>query len=559
MIHRLSLTLFFTVLLMGGVRGASADSHPAPNISWQAHYFNNPTLTGQPTITRNESRIQHNWGNGSPANWSLVPTDHFSARWMGAFFEQRGQQYRFDVVADDGVRVYLDGRLILDRWVSTPNVPHSNLQWLPAGRHTIVVEYREAVGAANITVNIQPVHLVENHWQAEYYANPHLAGTPSLTRRDNQITRNWGNGSPANWSIVPPDNFSARWTRQVDFSGDQRVTFTVQSDDGVRIWVDNRLVLDRWTNPDVNASHVAETTIDGSPHLIRVEYREFGGRAKIAFTMEAEPLPNATVTSENAGESTPDFPSASPQIDTASFRFHYEFDNPNDPMIDGSPTAVNSPVGQALEFKDDDFVKLNYSEETFGIGTGDFSVAFWMRTDSTETTVSLFDMRSITFFATHNCGAGRGEAGPDDCGTRHGYHVYLIDGALGLQLAVGDGSQFRCGSRDATCTNYTSDVRVNDGEWHTVAITVDRDQKDGLRFYVDGVLRDVMDPTDRPNSLSLFTAEPDPDCSNHPYSCWITYYDTSLAHGVVAMDTFRLFEGIISAETIAREHNRASE
>jgi hypothetical protein len=57
---------------------------------------------------------------------------------------------------------------------------------------------------------------------------------------------NWGTGSPD--PSIAADNFSARWTGQVQPVSTQAYTFYTVSDDGVRLWVNNQLVIDNWTD-----------------------------------------------------------------------------------------------------------------------------------------------------------------------------------------------------------------------------------------------------------------------------------------------------------------------
>src|SRR5439155_7680128 len=82
---------------------------------FQAQYFNSINLNGTAALTQCESApINHDWQLGSPAPG--ISSDLFSARYTGNFDFAQGQ-YRFDATADDGVRIYVDGQLILNGWV----------------------------------------------------------------------------------------------------------------------------------------------------------------------------------------------------------------------------------------------------------------------------------------------------------------------------------------------------------------------------------------------------------------------------------------------------------
>jgi hypothetical protein len=69
--------------------------------AWQASYWTNPTLAGDPILTRDEPGIAYNWGSGSPA--PQVPADRFSARWSRYLYFDRESVYRFALASDDGV------------------------------------------------------------------------------------------------------------------------------------------------------------------------------------------------------------------------------------------------------------------------------------------------------------------------------------------------------------------------------------------------------------------------------------------------------------------------
>src|SRR5512139_3672263 len=75
-----------------------------------------------------------------------------------------------------------------------------------------------------------------SQWKGEYFNNQGLAGAPSVVRNDYAIAFNWGLGWPN--SKISADHFSVRWTRTFNLrEGTYR--FTVNVDDGVRLWVDN--------------------------------------------------------------------------------------------------------------------------------------------------------------------------------------------------------------------------------------------------------------------------------------------------------------------------------
>jgi len=146
------------------------------------------------------------------------------------------------------------------------------------GTHNIRMEYYERTMGAVAMLSWERADQFPD-WKAEYFNNPNLQGSPVLVRNEASINYNWGAGSPA--PGLPNDNFSARWTRRVSLDGGDHV-LRVRSDDGVRVWVDNNLVVDRWQDGDsgwIEEDHNVSSGI----HEIRVEYYERTGDAFISF------------------------------------------------------------------------------------------------------------------------------------------------------------------------------------------------------------------------------------------------------------------------------------
>ncbi|MGQ9904328.1 MAG: PA14 domain-containing protein [Anaerolineae bacterium] len=127
------------------VKPISAGPAQCPG-QYRAEYFANPNLSGSPALVRCEGwPIRHDWGGGSPG--SGVPDDGFSARWSGRARIEEGS-YTFIAQADDGIRVWLDGGLILDAWRDQPLTEYRVTRDVSAGEHEVQVEYYENGGGA---------------------------------------------------------------------------------------------------------------------------------------------------------------------------------------------------------------------------------------------------------------------------------------------------------------------------------------------------------------------------------------------------------------------------
>jgi|GEM_PF-340775 len=107
-------------------------------------YYNDRNL-GDLTLSRTDNSINFDWGGGSPD--SRVPSDNFSARWQGNYSFNSGN-YTFIVTADDGVRLYVDDQLIIDKWKDQPATTYTADRTLAAGSHLIKMEYYENGGGA---------------------------------------------------------------------------------------------------------------------------------------------------------------------------------------------------------------------------------------------------------------------------------------------------------------------------------------------------------------------------------------------------------------------------
>ncbi len=121
---------------------------------WDAAYFRGTALQGDPVFVEKEPRsaypLDQNWYNASPAP-SALGNDYWSARWTGQFHFDFGT-YIFHAIADDGVRVYLDGLPVIDQWRDGYKEATNSFVDVGAGTHTIKIEYYERTGLSQIRV-----------------------------------------------------------------------------------------------------------------------------------------------------------------------------------------------------------------------------------------------------------------------------------------------------------------------------------------------------------------------------------------------------------------------
>ncbi len=167
-------------------------------------------------------------------------------------------------------------------------------------------------------------------------------------------------------------------------------------------------------------------------------------------------------------------------LDEASGPTAADIANVNDGVHTNGPVPVTGKVAGALRFDGvNDYVQapdhpsLDFSASIASTALGDFSIDAWIFWKESSDLRMIVDKRQRQ----------------ND--RLRGYSFFVRGGLLGMSLA------------DNTESVYNSGFAVTPNQWHLVAVTVDRDQSDGIRFYVDGVEVGTRgDPTLHPNTLA---------------------------------------------------------
>ncbi|MDZ4742184.1 MAG: PA14 domain-containing protein, partial [Verrucomicrobiota bacterium] len=331
--------------------------------------------------------VNFNWGNASPM--PSIGADTFSIRWTGELTAPATRDYTLSITSDDGVRLWIDGKLLIDRWVNQGSTTMTTVVSLEAGRkYEVKLEYFENGGGANVLMewsgqglsrqeiprsalnglldigedqqaptapqNLHSLTRTETSITLGWTASPDAdvagykitrggvyAGTTSdavfrvgglsggsshvfaikafdrslnessaltgnmstLTVRppgtgkglraeyfddrslselvavqvEGPVNFNWGNGAPLSGMGV--DTFSVRWAGQVEALYTEPYTLYMTSDDGIRMWVDGKLVIDRWVDQGATTTTAQVTFESGRKYEIVIEYYENGGGA----------------------------------------------------------------------------------------------------------------------------------------------------------------------------------------------------------------------------------------------------------------------------------------
>ncbi|MHC4628130.1 MAG: PA14 domain-containing protein [Planctomycetota bacterium] len=113
--------------------------------------------------------------------------------------------------------------------------------------------------------------------KGQYFQGMTPSGNAVLTRTDPQIDFSWGSGGPD--PSVGDDNFSARWTGEVEAVFTETYTFYTNSDDGVRLWVDGKQLVDNWTDHGPTENRGTIDLVAGQTYSLVMEFYENGGGA----------------------------------------------------------------------------------------------------------------------------------------------------------------------------------------------------------------------------------------------------------------------------------------
>jgi beta-glucosidase len=119
------------------------------SLAFRGEYFNNRELRGAPVVVREDGQVNFDWGRGRPA--PELGEDNFSVRWTGKLVPKESGTYQLGTTADDGVRLYLDGKLLVDAWTNAQpySLPRTTLKEvkLERGRaYDVRMEYYDNAG-----------------------------------------------------------------------------------------------------------------------------------------------------------------------------------------------------------------------------------------------------------------------------------------------------------------------------------------------------------------------------------------------------------------------------
>lgn len=237
---------------------------PSPEMYTRFMQFAALSPVTRPHCTKGQKRLP--WEFGAQAE--KIVTEHVRLR------------YRLlPMIYSAARRAYDDGTPLMRRldleWPAHPEAA-DNSQYLFGDDLLVAPVFGNPAQA--LTADVVTTPDGKPGFQAEYFSGMELKGSPLLVRIDDTIDFNWAMGEPG--PGVPKDGFSVRWTGTIGpFQEDGKALFSVTGDDGVRLFVNDKMVLNGWVD---QASTEYTATVDmeaGEKYELRLEYYENGGNA----------------------------------------------------------------------------------------------------------------------------------------------------------------------------------------------------------------------------------------------------------------------------------------
>ena len=278
---------------------------PTPGTGLSATYFDNPDFTGS-TLVRTDPRIDVDFGTGPPS--ANLGAGQFAIRWTGQVLADWTETYTFYTQTDDGARLWVNGVQLVNDWTDHGIVENRGSIPLLAGRrYDLVMEYYDNAGGAfarllwsspSTPKAVIPAHHLfppSNGVTGEYFAGITLTG-PAHTRTDSSVNFNWGNGFGD--PNVGADLFSVRWTGRITPPFSETYRFFANTDDGVRLWVNNVKLVDNWTDHGPTESSGIITLSAGVRYDIKMEYYEKAGGALVQLLWSSPSLPKQIIPRE---------------------------------------------------------------------------------------------------------------------------------------------------------------------------------------------------------------------------------------------------------------------
>ncbi len=295
----------------------AAAEKPAPGHGLRGEYYSGRAFR-KLLLVREDSAIDYHWGEDVLPHPLLCPYGReFSVRWSGQIRAEHSEKYQIIANTDDGVRLWLDGKLIIDHWLDQAAGEISAEVELTAGRaYELRMEYfngngpgeamllwsspstpRQLISTANLLLppaDPKPAQVIvlnapatdggpefqriiasdSSGLKAEYFSDKELK-TLAFIRFDANIDFHFHD------DVLPdpgmPPEGSVRWTGLLEVPRDDEYRFHLEAHLNVRLWIDGKLIIDQWESRGGDFSSDYVTLAAGKKYSFKVEYSSAAG------------------------------------------------------------------------------------------------------------------------------------------------------------------------------------------------------------------------------------------------------------------------------------------
>lgn len=278
------------------------------------NYYPNQNLTGEPKSIQVDTNFDQLWENNQPTLTQLSPP--FSVRWQGYIKPKFSERYRIITTSDDGIRLWIDDQILIDNWsVHAATTDQAEIELQADDLHKITIEFfdrgysgvlklewlspqqpREVVPSSALFAPAAEVLDLTNGLSANYYASHDLTGSPTHNRISSMLDQRWNDGQPLMADLNAP--LSVRWQGYIkpEFSDEYQLITT--SDDGVRLWIDDHLLIDNWSVQSATENRRGVELVADQIYPITIEFfdRGYDGIMKLEWesaNQEREVIPTS--------------------------------------------------------------------------------------------------------------------------------------------------------------------------------------------------------------------------------------------------------------------------
>jgi hypothetical protein len=210
-------------------------------------------------------------------------------------------------------------------------------------------------------------------------------GIPVLTRTDPQIDFSWGSNAPD--PLVGEDNFSVRWTGEVEAAFTETYTFYTNSDDGIRLWIDGKQLVNNWTDHGATENSGKTDFVAGQAYSLVMEFYENSGSAVAELRWSSPRTPKQIVPSGalsllvHANNPRPANGTEGLNLMSDLTWRPGDFAGSHEVYLGTDADAVANATKASPEFKGNQAL----GEESFGPGQLEFDTTYYWRIDEVNT------------------------------------------------------------------------------------------------------------------------------------------------------------------------------